>query len=279
MHDCHDSFFGSGLAKAAVERSKAGFGLFHSNEGARVLGARAGAEAAHHALVARELQVAVGEHVHGPDQRVEPVHAHARHEHELGQGIEAPHVHQLVGQHVAHLALARPVGIARHQDHRTQHTVGERRRDEVGPAQAQRPAQLPAVLCKPRLGAGVVHRQRRRKVAAAPQVDRRKAGSAQHRPHRPDHGQGGGEGLKGPGVLRHGGVGGIGLGGRSRCGGVHGVRRRRDRVGGRGVLRRRGCAGAGGRRRSCGGCRRGRGIHCRRVGRRKNPVGCRGILP
>ena len=114
----------------AEQRHQAAFDLLHADERPGVGGPRA-AEAADDRLIARQLHVAVGEHVQDPHEGTEPVHAGRGDERELQERVKAPDVHEFVLQHKAQRLLIGPVRRLRQQDHGPQHAERERRRDAV----------------------------------------------------------------------------------------------------------------------------------------------------
>ena len=225
LDDGGDALLHAALAKGRAQRQGTRAHLLQPQEGAGVGAAALAGGGAQGLFVAGELEIAVGERQHHPDERIEPVQAGSDGQRRLEERVEAAHVGQFVAEHAIERLAVGEVKARGQEDDGTQQAVGQRRVDGGAEAQAQPPAQ--GMTGEPLAGKTVLARRGGAEAAQAARVEGNKEDEQQRRHRAVDDGPDGRRGAFGAcrgglrGCLRRGrGARRSGL-----CGGRGGLRR------------------------------------------------------
>ena len=98
----------------AAERREAALCFFHADQDVGIGRPRAGAKMTDDGFIAGQLQIPVGQHVHHPDQRVEPVRTGRSGQQELEEHVEPANMDKFMLQHVGKRRFIVPIRLFWH---------------------------------------------------------------------------------------------------------------------------------------------------------------------
>ena len=166
-----------------AERREAASCFFHANQNICIGGSCVAAETANNGFIAGQLHVPVCQHIHDPNQRIEPVYTCSRDQKQLGNRVEPPDVYKFVLQNVLQRRFVVPICLFGHQNDRVQDAEGQGRRNLVRLPDADPAPQR--MRLQPLPGRIIVHWKRHAELPAAFPVNRREKGCAENHPGNP----------------------------------------------------------------------------------------------